>query len=434
MNDVLDRLPKSWRREKLKHVADFRVSNVDKLTNEDEQPVRLCNYTDVYYRDFITPDLPLMEATATNAEIKRFHLEVGDVVITKDSESWDDIAVPALIEETAPDLVCGYHLAMIRGHENEIDGRFLFRCFQSGAIRSQLEIEAKGVTRYGLPNSAIGETILPLPPLPTQRRIAAYLDRETAQIDALMTEKETLLGLLEEKRASLISHAVTRGLNPKAKLKPSGIPWLGEVPVYWQVRRLRFLLKGSMKYGANESALSEDTEHPRFIRITDLNPDGSLRPETYKSLSPELAAPYLLKNGDILFARTGATVGKALIYRESMGSACYAGYLIRARLKLDLLLPEFLFQFTQSAIYWEQIRLGTIQATIQNFSAEKYAEMLVPLPPTIREQQEIIDYVMASTLSIQTVLSEIRTSIQLLREKRSSLISAAVTGEMDLTN
>jgi restriction endonuclease S subunit len=312
-----------------------------------------------------------------------------------------------------------------------VDSRFLFYVTACDAFRKIGATEMSGAAgQKRVPEGFLQNLILPLPPLPTQRRIAAYLDRETARIDALVAEKEALLRLLEEKRASLISHAVTRGLNPKAKLKPSCIPWLGDVPEHWDVRRMRFLLKGAMKYGANESALSDDPDHPRFIRITDLNPDGSLRPETFKSLPLELATPYLLKEGDILFARTGATVGKALIYRDSMGPACYAGYLIRARLKTEMMLPDFLFQFTQSAAYWEQIRLGTIQATIQNFSAEKYAEMLVPLPPTIREQKEIVDFVVSATASIQSALAEIQTSIHLLREKRTSLISAAVTGEM----
>lgn len=335
----------------------------------------------------------------------------------------------ASIQSPPPNLVVSTGFATLTPGP-EIDGGFFAYLAQTEHFIHEVVSRSTGVSYPAITPSELGNIKISYPPLPTQHRIAAYLDRETAQIDALVAEKETLLGLLEEKRASLISHAVTRGLNPKAKLKPSGIPWLGDVPVHWEVRRMRFLLKGSMRYGANESALLEDPDHPRFIRITDLNPDGSLRPETFKSLPFELAEPYLLEEGDRLFARTGATVGKALIYRESMGPACYAGYLIRARLKTAIMLPDFLFQFTQSAVYWEQIRLGTIQATIQNFSAEKYAEMLVPLPPTINEQREVVDFVVSATASIQSAIAEIQTSITLLREKRSSLISAAVTGEM----
>jgi type I restriction enzyme S subunit len=225
----------------LKTACDFAVSNVDKHSFDDEVPVRLCNYTDVYKNDRVSPDMDLMAATATPQEIERFHLERGDVVITKDSESWDDIAVPAYVESTAHDFVCGYHLALIRPRRAVLDGRFLFRCLQSRPVALQLELEATGVTRYGLPLDAIGQAVLPLPPLPEQLGIANYLDRETARIDGLIAKKERMLALLEEKRAALISRVVTRGLDPNAPLKPSGQTWLGEIPVHWDVERAKNL-------------------------------------------------------------------------------------------------------------------------------------------------------------------------------------------------
>ena len=98
----------------MRSAATYVVSNVDKVPDDNEIPIRLCNYTDVYNNEFITPDLDLMQATASEAEISKFGVAVDDVIITKDSESWDDIGVPALVRETAGDLVCGYHLALLR--------------------------------------------------------------------------------------------------------------------------------------------------------------------------------------------------------------------------------------------------------------------------------------------------------------------------------
>src|SRR5205814_5695223 len=140
--------------EPLKSVATYWVSNVDKTVVEDEVPVRLCNYTDVYYNENITPRMPLMEATATPDEIRRFHLNVSDVVITKDSEEWSDIAVPALVVQTADDLVCGYHLGITRPDANKLCGEYLLRTFQACAVNQQFQVAATGVTRYGLPKSA----------------------------------------------------------------------------------------------------------------------------------------------------------------------------------------------------------------------------------------------------------------------------------------
>ncbi|MBD3377258.1 hypothetical protein GF406_19680 [candidate division KSB1 bacterium] len=205
----LGEVPEGWEVKRLKTSVNYWVSNVDKVPSEDEQPILLSNYTDVYYNDFITPDLSLMETTATSEEIKKFHLEVDDVLITKDSESWEDIAVPSLVVKTEPKLLCGYHLAMIRPQSNKIAGKFLFRQLQSRAINHQFQIASTGVTRYGLPKSAIGDAIIPLPPLPEQQAIAVFLDRETGRIDALIEKKKRLIALLKEKRSALISSAVT---------------------------------------------------------------------------------------------------------------------------------------------------------------------------------------------------------------------------------
>ena len=111
-------VPGHWEVRRLRTIADMRVSNVDKHTNDDELPVRLCNYVDVYYNDRITQAIPFMAATASPDEVERFRLQRGDVLITKDSETWDDIAVPALVVDAADDLLCGYHLAILRPKES----------------------------------------------------------------------------------------------------------------------------------------------------------------------------------------------------------------------------------------------------------------------------------------------------------------------------
>jgi len=202
-------VPEHWEVKRLKITANTWTSNVDKVPSEDELPVRLCNYTDVYYNDHIHPGLELMETTATAEEIQRFRLHLGDVVITKDSEEWDDIAVPALVTETAPDLLCGYHLAIIRPNLRKLLGAFLFRALQSSAVNHQFQIAATGVTRYGLPKSAIGEALLPLPPVDEQRAIADFLDRQTAKIDRMVSLEEAVIDRLQEYRSALITAAVT---------------------------------------------------------------------------------------------------------------------------------------------------------------------------------------------------------------------------------
>lgn len=219
-------LPASWRLEKLKFFAEVRNSNVDKLTKDDEVPVRLCNYTDVYYNVYITPELDFMEATATEAEIERFQLRRGQVILTKDSESWNDIGIPALVIEDMPGVLCGYHLTVLEPGK-ELDGGFLAWLCRSDPLNDQFKVAANGVTRYGLGMDAMKNAFVVLPPLDVQWRITRFLDEKTANVDGLIrrmtgdalgtkalrdlanAKDQSLAGILVEYRASLVTAAVT---------------------------------------------------------------------------------------------------------------------------------------------------------------------------------------------------------------------------------
>ncbi|MBI5829665.1 MAG: restriction endonuclease subunit S, partial [Chloroflexi bacterium] len=161
----LGQIPAHWNTQRLRHTVQLLVSNVDKLSNEGEEPVRLCNYVDVYKHQFIHSDMNFMRATAQPDEIRKFRIRVDDVVITKDSEDWKDIGVPAYVTAEAPDLVCGYHLAILRPNQDLISGKYLHWLLQSPSVSIQFNVNANGVTRYGLSHSSIKDVWLLLPPL-----------------------------------------------------------------------------------------------------------------------------------------------------------------------------------------------------------------------------------------------------------------------------
>ena len=193
-----------WREVLLGDVATIIVSNVDKKKRNGEQPVRLCNYTDVYNRDSIEPSQKFMEATATLAQIKKFGIHVGDVIITKDSETTNDIAMPTYVAETADDLVCGYHLAIVR-HGKEIDGRFLKSYFELPRTRYYFGSRANGVTRFGLTIEGIKRAKLHLPPIAEQRKIAKIL----STWDQAIETTNTLLATARNLKRSLMQSLLT---------------------------------------------------------------------------------------------------------------------------------------------------------------------------------------------------------------------------------
>jgi type I restriction enzyme S subunit len=209
IDEAVNGTKKKWLNKKLKYVAIIKFSNVDKHTIDEEIPVRLCNYVDVYKNDYITSDLEFMNATATETEIEKFTVLKGDVIITKDSEEATDIAVPTFVIEDLENVVCGYHLALIRANEKEILNEYLFRKFQSSDLKAYFAIEATGVTRVGLSMGEITGVKISYPKsLEEQNKIVAHIKTETATIDTAIVKTEREIELIREYKEAMISEAV----------------------------------------------------------------------------------------------------------------------------------------------------------------------------------------------------------------------------------
>ena len=189
--------------------------------------------------------------------------------------------------------------------------------------------------------------------------------------------------------------------------------------------RLKFVSVEPLKYGANAAAEFDDPDWPRFVRITDIDSNGKLREETFRSLPREIAKPYLLQEGDVLLARSGATVGKSFIYEKQWGEACYAGYLIRLRVSKEFD-ARYVYWCLQGSKYWSDIESNLIQSTIQNVSAERYASFRVPSPP-LEIQRRIARFLDEKMTRIDALITKKRTLLDRLAEKRQAVITHAAT-------
>lgn len=213
--------------------------------------------------------------------------------------------------------------------------------------------------------------------------------------------------------------------------KDSGIEWIGEIPEHWEIKRLKYLTESPLKYGANEAAEEKNIEHPRYIRITDFGNDGKLREDTFRSLPPEIAEPYLLKEGDLLFARSGATVGKTFLFKDYKYKACFAGYLIKASFNPKMVNSNYINYYTLSHYYENWKHSVFQQATIQNIGADKYNQFVVVLPNSVDEQNQIVAYLDNKTELVNTLISKKQKLIELLKEERTAVINQAVTKGLD---
>lgn len=266
-----------------------------------------------------------------------------------------------------------------------------------------------------------------IPSVLEQQSIATYLDQKCGEIDELITLQEEMITKLQSYKQSVITEAVTKGLNKNVPLKDSGIEWIGEIPEHWICTVFKRFLLEPMQYGANEPAEECNYYDPRYIRITDIKDDGTLRDDTFKSLPLGKAKEYMLTKGDLLFARSGATVGKTFLYKEDY-AACFAGYLIKARCNKNKLVPNFVFYYTLSNVYQNWKNSIFIQSTIQNIGADKYSVMPIIVPP-LSEQQAIADYLDQRCSEIDELISIKQQKIEKLKEYKKSLIFECVTGK-----
>lgn len=285
-------------------------------------------------------------------------------------------------------------------------------------------------SRWRMYTDDFGQVLTVVPPLSEQTAMVAYLDRVTAQIDKAIAQQQRMIDLLNERKQIIIQHAVTKGLDPNAEMVDSGVEWIGKIPKGWKLYKLKHLLQAPLKYGANESASEYNETDPRYIRITDIDNEGNLKNNTVCTIPLHKALPYMLQKGDLLLARSGATVGKSYLFQEDY-KACYAGYLIKACFSKKIS-PQFVYLYTQSASYskWKDYIL--IQSTIQNISAEKYANLLIPTPP-VEVQLSILKYLDPQLDKMDVTLANFNRKIEVLRERKQIIINEVVTGKVKVS-
>ena len=412
-------LPDGWRVVRLGDVAKIAFSPVDKKTVDGETTTRLCNYTDVFYNRRISPEMDFMVATATQTEIDRWVLKRGDVLFTKDSESPDEIGIPAYVTQDMTDVLCGYHLGLARPNKKMVEGAFLAEVLASPQSASEFGRIANGVTRFGL--TLPGTQALPilLPPLEEQRGIAAVLD----SIDEAIKREEAVVVATERLRDAMLHELLTRGI-PGRHTEWQNVPGLGTIPACWEVARLGDVCS-QPEYGAAAPARPYDPSLPRYVRITDLTEDGRLRPDDARSADPEEVIGFELKQGDLLFARSGATVGKTYMYRAVDGPCTFAGYLIRFQSDRDMADPRFLSLWTQSETYRKWVASMFRAGAQPNLNAAEYASMTIPLPP-LPEQQAIAEMLDGVEASINAS----RMQTDNLKSLKASAAKALLTGKV----
>ena len=352
----------------------------------------------------------------------------GDVLVAKITPSFEN-GKGALASGLENGIGFGTtELHVIRA-TSELDRQFLYYLTFSHQFRGMGETQMFGTAgQKRVPDWFINNFPAPLPPLPEQVSIAAFLDRETAHIDAPIARKRELLDLLRQQRTAVISHAVTKGLNPDAPLKDSGVEWLGQIPAHWGVRRLKFVA------GINPDSLPETTpaDFPiRYVDIGNVSSEGQvLNIQEYTFENAPSRARRKVKVGDTIIS-TVRTYLQAIAFIEPQISDHIVSTGFAVLRPIEFIFPNFLYYLVRSKGFVDAVMSHSTGVSYPAINPSTLAGLWSLLPP-FPEQRAIAEYLDRETARIDRLIAEIKASIELLQQQRTALISAAVTGRIDV--
>ena len=368
-------IPDGWEVVRLGDVADVAFSSVDKRTVDGENPVELCNYTDVFYNRRIRPGMDFMIATASTSECQRWALRKDDVLFTKDSETPEEIGIPSYVTEDMPNVLCGYHLGMARPRVDVVDGGYLSETLRSPASGRQFARIANGVTRFGLTLEATRSLPIFLPPLPEQRAIAAVLD----SIDEAIERTEAVIAAIERLRDALLHELLTRGV-PGWHSKWKEAPGIGTVPACWEAVQLWDVAEVVMgqspsgqhcnRSGYGTPLLNGPTE---FARVHPIPAQWTTAPAKMASCGDLLFCVRGATAGRMNWANSDYAIGRGVAALRHRAGTRYQRYL---RALVESMLPRLLTTVTGS--------------TFPNLGRDEISNLRVLNPP-LPEQQAIVD-------------------------------------------
>ena len=421
----LGEIPEHWEIKKLKFICKINQHSLEETTNKNLN-ITYVDIGSVSFEEGIKNSEKFIFSKAPSRA--RRIAKKNDTII---STVRTYLKAIDFIDESKSNYIFSTGFAILEPNL-ETNPKNLSFIVKSNFFTNQVDINSKGMSYPAINSTDLSNLITLIPPKEEQTKIASFLDDKTAQIDEVINQKEKLIELLKERKQIVINDAVTKGLDKDVEFVDSGIEWIGKIPKGWEVKKLKFIIKNKLKYGANESGISYDEALPRYVRITDFSDTGKLSEKNKLSLSWDKGKDYLLKDGDVLFARSGATVGKTYQFKKSMSiekNYAFAGYLIKAEANETMILSDYLYLYTNSNLFnrWKESIFN--KATIENIGADKYSELFFTLP-SIEEQKLILKNYFIKSTKIDKAIELQQNYISKLKEYKASLIDSVVTGKV----
>jgi type I restriction enzyme, S subunit len=410
----------------------YKVAINKHVLPEDTDPDRIVRYIDIGGVDSLGRVQSVEEFKFGNAPSRARRLpRLGDTIV---STVRTYLRAIAFVEKADPSLVCSTGFAVVSPSRN-IHPVYLAYWLRSDPVIDEICARSTGVSYPAINASEIGCIPVPVLPADRQRDVAAFLDRKTAAIDALIAKKERLIELLQEKRQALITQAVTKGLDPDVPMKPSHVEWLGDIPATWSVLPLKRF--AGVDYGAGGELDHTVTRGTPIISLPNVTKDGRLvllDELSLRELNRHEYQSCLLRKGDLLFNwRNGSIdhVGKTALF-DVDGEFTHVSFLLRIRVDFHRADPAFLWLVLNGLRASRFFAASKFQVNV-TYNRTELRQVPLPLPP-IEDQRRIARTLRIITSHADALIEKTGTSLDKLREYRQALITAAVTGKIDVSN
>lgn len=434
----IGQIPKEWEVCRLKNVGYLyggltgKASDDFNVGDEDTSYMLYIPFTNIFNNDTINPD-QLFKVKIESGEVQNL-VQKGDLLFLMSSEDFDGVGKPAIMEEQVENLGLNSFCKGMRVTNSETNSKYLFYLLSSHLLRELVRQEAKGFIRINLRQDRLSCCPVFLPSLTEQQKIADYLDKVCGEVDELVAIQETMIEELKAYKQSVITEAVTKGLNPNIPMKDSGIDWIGQIPAHWKIQRLRTL--GWTQNGISQSGdyFGEEYCYP-FVSYSDAYKNYSVAyPEGRANSSDNDREKYSLIEGDVLFTRTSETIdeiGFASTCMETIKDAVYSGFLIRFRPTTKKLYKGFSKYYFRSqmhrAFFVKQMNIVTRASLGQDL-----LKNLIVLLPAYIEQQQIASYLDNKCSEIDSLIAIKQQKIDVLKEYKKSVIYEYVTGKKEV--
>jgi len=421
----LSQVPAHWQIEPCRAVFTERSDRNDPLVNED--------YLSLMANVGIIPYAEKGDVGNKKPEdlTKCKLVFAGDLVINSMNYGIGSYGLSSLTG------VCSPVYIVLKPKLERIEERFAFRILENKAFQGFAQSHGNGILEH---RAAINWDILkaigvPLPPVPEQQAILGFLDRETAKIDALVAEQEQLITLLKEKRQAVISHAVTKGLDPSVPMKDSGVEWLGEVPAHWAVGKCGFYIRILSGFAFPSGAFSQDETNHRLLRGANVGVSRLKWDDTvfWERSDCDGLDEYEMSEGDLVIGMDRPLISEGMRVAKVTADDLPSLLLQRvASLKVGpKLSADYLHHLLSSEMFIAHFSPETTGVSVPHISPDQINNFVIPVPP-LDEQRAIVEHLSNLATSYSGLINEAVLSVELLRERRSALISAAVTGQIDV--